>query len=99
MVNLNAVNMGILCELRNWDRKGKLNYFNSIGLENVIINIIINNNVKGLKRKRKKKILYIYIVLATRVTKIRIQDFWLSGHPLVQGSGRLELGSFGKKKG
>ena len=51
--------MSILCELRNWGRKGKLNYFNSIGLEAVIINIIVNNNIKGLKRKRKENIYYI----------------------------------------
>ena len=93
MVNLNAANMGILCELRNWGRKRKLNYFNSIGLENVII----NNNVKDLKRKRKENIYYIYFVLATRVTKIQIQDFWSSRRPLVQGSGRPELGSFENK--
>ena len=84
MVNLNATNMDILCELRNWGKKGKLNYFNSIRLEN----IIINNNVKGLKRKY----IYIYIFLATHVTKIQIQDFWSSRRPLVQGSGRPELG-------
>ena len=93
MVNLNTANMSILCELRNWGRKGKLNYFNSIGLENVII----NNNVNGLKRKRKENIYYIYIFLATRVTKIRIQDFWSSRHLLVQGSERSELGSLRNK--
>ena len=55
-----------------------------------------------LRVEREKKIhilyIYIYIVLATRVIKIRIQDFWSSGCPLVQGSGRPELGSFGKSE-
>ena len=86
--------MGILCELRNWGSKEKLNYFNSIELENVIINIIINNNVKGLKRKRKENIYYIYFVLATRVTKIHSLYFWSFGRPIlmVRAPGRWQTG-------
>ena len=48
--------MRILCELRFEGRKGRLNYFNSIKQEIVIINIYINNNnIKSLKEEKKRK--------------------------------------------
>ena len=74
--------MRILCELRFGVEKEKLNYFNSIGLENVIINIIINNNVKGLRRERKGKHIVYMFCFGHRVTKIRIAGFWSSGRPV-----------------